>query len=258
MHSSNPSPTPCSFDWITIPAGECLLGSHSRRDRDLWDDEKPQHRVHLPEYRIARVPVTVAQFGAFVAATGYRTTAEQLGSAFAWTTRWEELPGAAWHHPRGPEGPAAPDDHPATCVSWFDARAFCAWAGARLPGEAEWEKAARGDDGRLWPWGDEPPAPERCNFDRLVATTTPVGSYPAGASPHGLLDAAGNVWEWCHSLHRPYPYDPVDGREDPEAPGVRVVRGGCFTSDFRLVRCAVRSGYDPDDRHGITGFRVAT
>jgi len=265
-----PKKAPIDFDWVTIPAGEFLMGSDPARDRLAYDDETPQHRLYLPAYRIARTPVTVAQFAAFVAANpGYRTTAEQRGSAWNWTgSEWKNIQGADWAHPRGPGSDVRDrQDHPVTCVSWDDAMAFCRWAGVRLPSEAEWEKAARGTDGRLWPWGDREQDERLCNFNMNVGDTTPVGRYPDGASLYGVLDMAGNVWEWTRSLwgkdvQKPdyrYPYDPNDGREDPNAPDtvLRVLRGGSFWTGARYVRCAVRGRLSPDNR-GDFGFRVVS
>ena len=248
---AEPAAGPIAFDWVTIPAGEFLMGSDKTKDKLAYDDEMPQHRLYLPEYRIARMPVTVAQFAAFVAANpGYRTTAEEQGSTWSYTgSEWKDVKGADWAHPHGPQSDVkVKQDHPVTCVSWHDALAFCTWAGVRLPTEAEWEKAARGPNGRIWPWGDREPNSGVCNFNMTVKDTTPVGRYPDGKSPYGLLDVAGNVWEWTGSLwgtdvSNPefgYPYDPKDGRENPNAPDTvrRVLRGGSFRSDAQLVRCA--------------------
>ncbi len=262
---------PIEFDWAPIPAGEFLMGSDKTKDTQAYDDETPQHPLYLPEYRIARVPVTVAQFAAFMAANpGYRTTAEQQGSAWSYTgSTWEEVKGADWAHPRGPGSDVrAKQDHPVTCVSWHDALAFCKWAGVRLPTEAEWEKAARGDKGFIWPWGDREPNSGVCNFNMTVGDTTPVGSYPDGKSPYGVLDMAGNVWEWTSSLwgkdrQKPefgYPYDAKDGRENPNAPDsvVRILRGGSFWNDAQNVRCACRLRLNPLVRDVNFGFRVVS
>ena len=184
----------------------------------------------------------------------------------------KEIKGADWAHPRGPKSDVrAKQDHPVTCVSWHDAVAFCKWAGVRLPTEAEWEKAARGTDGRIWPWGNQGPNSGVCNFNMTVKDTTPVGRYPDGKSPYGLLDVAGNVWEWTSSLwgkeeqcDRPefgYPYDAQDGRENSNAPDKvrRILRGGSFWDVAQGVRCACRHGHCPDDRDDFSGgFRVVS
>ena len=168
--------------------------------------------MSLPEFYIGKYPVTNAQYAAFVKATGGRGLSGWLSES---TLRGKEA-------------------HPAVNVSWRDAAAFCRWLGQgtglafRLPTEAEWEKAARGADGRIYPWGDAPPDETLCNIDGTVGDTTPVGTYPKGASPCGALDMAGNVWEWTGSLYKEYPYDAADGREDPSGGGLRVVRGGSW------------------------------
>jgi len=223
---------PIAFEWVTIPAGEFLMGSDKTKDKQAFDDETPQHTLILPEYRIARVPVTVAQLAAFVKATGFQTAAGLDAEKKA--------------------------HHPVTNVSWHDAVAFCQWAGVRLPTEAEWEKAARGADGRIWPWGNQQPTAKLCNFNNTVKDTTPVGRYPDGASPFGVLDMAGNVWEWTSSLSKSYKYDAQDGREDPAGSGARALRGGSFGRGARRVRCACRGWLYPDDRDDRNGFRVVS
>jgi formylglycine-generating enzyme required for sulfatase activity len=232
--------TPIAFDWVTIPAGEFLMGS-DRIDKSFFEhlisgknNETPQHRVYLPEYRIARVPVTNVQYKLFVDATGHSAPEH-------------------WENGRIPDGK---ENHPVVYITWRDAQVFCKWAGVQLPSEAEWEKAVRGTDGRIWPWGDEAPDENRCNFNNNVRDTTPVGKYPDGASPYGCLDMAGNVWEWTSSKYQNYPYDPNDGREDPEGDARRVLRGGSFIYDRQYVRCAFRDYWGPVNRLSPNGFRV--
>lgn len=258
---------PIEFDWVTIPAGEFGMGSDKQKDRDDQDNELPQHRLFLPEYRIARGPVTVAQFAQFVAATNYKTTAEVQGSAWGWNGKqWANIEGVNWAHPRGPKSDVEQkENHLVTAVSWHDAVAFCAWATAeyakagqnlniRLPTEAEWEKAARGTDVRLYPWGNEAPDAKRCNFDMNIKDTTPVGQYPKGV--YDLVDMAGNVWEWTNSKYKGYPYAAEDGREDAAGGDGRVLRGGAFISNRNKVRCAARDFNDPVYRSYNLGFRV--
>ncbi len=239
--------------WITIPAGEFTMGTDPKKDpfaQDGWykdwiaKTELPQHKITLPEYQIARVPVTNEQWGQFLQGSGYQ-----------WATR-DEL----WKDglPRGKE------KHPVVYVTWHDAIAFCGWAGVRLPTEAEWEKAARGPDGRLFPWGNEDPTKELCNFNQNVKDTTPVGQYPKGKSPYGCLDMAGNVWEWCSSAwgtngDKPdfgYPYKVGDGREDLTRTDVlRIFRGGYWSNNPSYVRCAFRNRLNY--YYYNVGFRVA-
>jgi formylglycine-generating enzyme len=209
LNESGTNYTPITFDWVTISAGEFLMGSDKAKDKDAYDDELPQHTLYLPAYKIARGPVTVAQFAQFVTATGCKTTAEQQGSSWNWGKQdeqwqWQEIKGAYWAAPRGASSDVrGKQNHPVTCVSWHDAQKFCAWAGVRLPSEAEWEKAARGsstgsETGRIYPWGDEAPDQSRCNFNMNVQDTTAIGHYPPAAN--GLLDMTGNVREWTSSL----------------------------------------------------------
>jgi formylglycine-generating enzyme required for sulfatase activity len=228
------------------------MGSDPRRDKDADADEQPQHRVHLPEYSIARVPVTLRQFVAFVEATDYRTQAERQGSEFT------------WYQPYGRGSDARHKaQHPVTCISWDDALALCQWANVRLPSEVEWEKAARGTDGRIYPWGDQSPTAQLCNCNRWVGETTPVERYPNGASPFGVLDMAGNVWEWCGDWYEEDAYRKRAGREvrnpvGPKSGTYRILRGGSWYNDRLYVRCAFRNRYYPDDGNvNLGGFRVA-
>jgi formylglycine-generating enzyme required for sulfatase activity len=230
--------------------------------------EFPQHQLYLPAYQIARVPVTVAQFSAFVQATGYRTTAELSGTSWCINEAgWFQVQGASWQRPQGREiENDAKSDHPVTCVSWHDAIAFCRYAQVCLPTEVEWEKAARGTDGRLFPWGNEAPDAQHCNYAFEIGDTTPVGAYPLGASPYGLLDMAGNVREWTSTLWGPYadppayayPYNPSDGRENEAATDdlCRVMHQGSFASSVKNVRCACHHGNPPTHRDCVSGFRV--
>lgn len=234
---------PLDIEWITIPAGPFLMGSDKSKDAEAYDDETPQYSVHLPEYHIARHPITNAQYLQFVNASGHRTPKHWVNGKIA----------------------AGKEDHPVVNVTWHDACAWCAWASTvsgrsiRLPSEAEWEKASRGTGGRIYPWGNEPPDDSRCNFGDHVGGTTPVGHYPGAASPYGVLDMAGNVWEWTSTQWRPYPYNASDGREragGEEDDALRVVRGGAFDLNGRYVRCAARVRYNPLSVSRNFGFRV--
>jgi formylglycine-generating enzyme required for sulfatase activity len=193
------------FDWVDVPAGDYPVG------RDGGEHDV----VDVAAFELARTPVTNAQYAAFV---------EDAGA---------EPP---------PHGPA-PDDHPAAFVDWHDASAFCAWAGGRLPTEAEWEKAARGADGRRWPWGNDDDASRAAVGRGIGGTTAPVGAHPGGTSPYGLQDMAGNVWEWTSSEY---------------GGGEMVLRGGSFASPgLAWARSAMRSRTRPERRQAHNGFRVA-
>ena len=265
-------PAKIDFAWVHIPAGEFLMGSDKRTDKEAQDAETPQHKLYLPDYYIARVPVTVAQFTQFINATGHKTLAEEKGLAWNWAEKdgkwqWLEIKGAYWAKPSGPQSDVnAKSDHPVTCVSFYDVQAFCTWAGVRLPTEAEWEKAARGTDGRIYPWGNQAPDKSLGNFNMDVRDTTPVGSYAKGASPYGCLDMAGNVVEWTSSLwgkdvNKPafgYPYKATDGRESGAGDDytIRIARGGGWTTATSWVRAAARYSYPQFYRSVFLGFRV--
>jgi formylglycine-generating enzyme required for sulfatase activity len=234
--------SPIRVEFVLVPAGEFLMGSDPRVDKDASAAEQPQHRLYLPEFYIGKYPVTNEQYAAFVKATH----------------------GAVPRHWENGQIPADKKGHPVVNVTWQDAFAFCQWVSQasgktiRLPTEAEWEKAARGDDGRIYPWGNDPPTKELCNFGNNVGGTTPVGQYPAGASLCGALDMAGNVWEWTGSLYRRYPYQPEDERNSPDDKGLRILRGGSFGHVALFVRCACRRWPSPFDRNDDRGFRVVS
>ena len=227
-------PAILGIEWVAIPGGVLSMGSSAHRDALAQPAEMPTHDVGLPSYWIARCPITNYQYQAFVFATEHPCPPH-------------------WRNGTFPDGK---QDHPVVNISWPDALAFCHWANVQLPSEAEWEWAARGSDTRLWPWGNEPPTPMRCNFGLMIANTTPVAFFPGGATPHGVQDMAGNVWEWTRSLWLPYPYQADDRRENEAAIGLRVVRGGSFDSEARQVRCAHRSAINPAYGYDDVGMRV--
>ncbi len=253
-----------SMEMVRVPPGEFLIGSG---DGDLHadDNEKPQRWVLLQDFWIGRYDVTNAQFGAFVQTTHYKTTAEREGGIWGGMS---EHAGATWLHPQSKDSSiSGKDSHPVVQVSWEDAVCFCAWVslttGKRvaLPTEAQWEKAARGLDGQLYPWGYQAPTSKRLNSFQSINDTTEVGEYsPAGDSPYGAADMAGNVRQWTSSLHKNYPYYPHDGRENQTIPASRILRGGSFLIGARYVakevRCAARFSAVQDDYSNDIGFRV--
>jgi formylglycine-generating enzyme required for sulfatase activity len=259
-----------ALELVRVPEGDFVMGSDKAKDPLAADDEQPQHTVFLSEYAIGKFEVTVAQFAAFAQASNYQTTAEKEGSAFVWNgTNWADTKGANWQHPRGPNSDVSQkQNHPVTCVSWDDASAFCLWASqqtgkdVRLPTEAQWEKAARGTDARLYPWGNEAPDAARSNFNLNVKDTTPVGQYsPNGDSPYGCADMAGNLWEWCVDWYDENAYKnlPSGQIKDPVGPAngtYRVVRGGSWGGNVDWVRCATRLWNHPLNRSVDQGFRV--
>ncbi|NWG05950.1 MAG: SUMF1/EgtB/PvdO family nonheme iron enzyme [Chloroflexi bacterium] len=235
---------------VKILAGPFLMGSTPEQaqraikdgaDKDWVKDEQPQHTVELAEYFIGKYPVTNQQYQAFVKEGG--------------------KPPSGWDGDQFPQGK---DAQPVVNVSWEDAVAYCKWLNEktkkkyRLPTEAEWEKAARGEDGRIWSWGNEFGEKNANTLEAGIRDTTPVGQFsPQGDSPYGCADMVGNVWEWTHSLYEPYPYKADDGREDESASGSRVLRGGSFNNNSRNARGACRYRYLPDSLYYGIGFRVA-
>ena len=254
--------------FVDIPAGPFTMGSDPAVDprafeNERWSRNRTQGRVDLPTFAIGRYEVTVAQFRAFAIDAGVGVDAEALRGS---------------------------PDHPVGSVSWPDALRYCRWLEATLrewpgtptvlrrridegwrvtlPTEAQWEKAARGIDGRIYPWGNEPPQ-GRANFGRAGPRAgrrgaadstdpgpTPVGSFDCPACPFDLRDMSGNVWELTRSPYQPYPYDETDDDANLETDALFVMRGGSFADPAANVRAAIRGGADPGARRPFIGFRV--
>lgn len=236
-------------DMVLIPMGPFTIGSNAGPE-----DERPQHRVALGEYLIDRNKVTNAQFAGFIDARGTHAADGQ---------RWFDTDdNDARIHRRNGRWSADPghENDPVVEASWHGARAYCEWLGKRLPTEAEWEKAARGTDGRKFPWGNEPPDKTRAHFGGGWNELKPVGSLPKGASPFGVLDMAGNGWEWVSSAYLPYPYDPKDGREDLHRDLVRGTRGGGHDSrpdELTATHRGRQVSRNPRGGHHNISFRCA-
>ena len=195
------------LDWVAIPAGVAIIGADVPGPATSEGLDEPPATVDQPAFRIARSPVTNAEYAAFTRATGHARPAHWLDD----------------------EPPRGLSRHPVTHVDWTDALAYCAWVGVRLPTEAEWEKAARGADGRRYPWGAARATPREANCGGWFGATTEVGGFPAGASPYGVLDMAGGVWEWTAS--------PADA----SAQGRRVLRVGRSSIRGRSTVCGARA-----------------
>ena len=249
---------------VYVPGGTTRIGADAD-DPAALPSEQPAFDADVAPLFLDRAPVTVARFRDFAEATGYATEAERLGDAAVLdpSAGWQLVPGAAWPRPLGPGGPAAPPDHPVTQVSFGDAEAFCAWAGGRLPTEVEWEHAARGGTNRRhrYAWDGEfmdggHPHANTLNTDDGFSTTSPVGTF--GATPLGLTDLGGNVWEWTDAWYRPYaerdqPFAPTEASE-------RVLRGGSFLchADYcHGYRVSARSHATPGSALYNAGFRCA-
>lgn len=267
--ATKPRPTPTSgfptqraqdgAVMILIPAGEFPMGS-SPSDPATQNDQIPIHTVFLDAFWIDREEVTNGQFRKFVAETGYKTEAEKLGWGWVVYPDWVKRNGASWHSPEGPGANVdARLDHPVVQVSWNDARAYCNWAGKRLPTEAEWEKAARGSDGRLYPWGNTFDSRRANTNNGGNGTTLPVGSYPSGVSPYGVLDMAGNVWEWVNDFYGEHYYrdSPSKNPQGPEQGQNHVLRGGAWIDNEVLARAPYRLQLEPFYSGIAVGFRCA-
>lgn len=266
---------PFKPEMIHIPAGPFLMGTSDQqidrlaqeldmakrwREKGYFGREQPQHTVTLPDYHIGKYPVTVGEFRRFVETGGYQHHRYWTEAGWEWCEAEGKTKPTHWDD----EQWTGDDRLPVVGVSWYEAYAYCKWLSEatgrdyRLPTEAEWEKAARGADGRMYPWGDIFDA-AHCNTRASELNhTTPVGQYsPAGNSPYGCVEMVGNVSEWTTSKYRPYPYDANDRREDPAGEAERATRGGSWHSLVLRARAVSRGMNDPFFTDNDLGFRCA-
>jgi len=241
---SAPRPVGHAADMVLIPAGEFLMGS----DRpDAPADEQPVHRVHVPSFYIDRHEVTNAEYRRFVIETGH-------------TPPRSDAPWATQYNWTGSDFPSGTDEYPVVLVNWHDASAYAAWAGKRLPTEAEWEKAARsGMAGKKFPYGDRLELNQANYYKSYLREKKlrPVGSFEPSAL--GLYDMAGNVWEWCQDWYRS-DYYRSGAAVDPQGPpngDYKVIRGGSWMNDEPLLQSSRRGKYSPDQKSPSIGFRCA-
>jgi len=241
-------------EMVLVPAGEFVMGSDKKIDRVAYRSELPQRRVYLDAFEIGRYEVTALEYLKFVLATG-------------------RPPQLDWRYDGG-NFQEAMAHHPIMHVSWYDADAFCRWAGKRLPTEAEWEKAARGEDGRINPWGNQPAGLSRVNFGRtglsgpvrdrperllLYPPIISVDKYENGVSPYGAYQMLGNVSEWVADWYDKDYYAAAPGRnpQGPETGTQKAFRGGGWMDSTTTMRAAMRNGTDPNTKINWMGFRCA-
>jgi formylglycine-generating enzyme required for sulfatase activity len=228
---------------VFIPAGNFKMGcDQAHNGGELCNGDELLHTVYLDAYQIDKNLVTTAQYAQCVAA-GHCTAPGDTSSNLRLSYY----------------GNSSYSNYPVIHVNWDQSNAYCAWAGKRLPSEAEWEKAARGSsDTRAYPWGDATPTCALANSNYCVNDTSAVGSYPGGASPYGVLDMAGNVWEWVTDWLGPnYLVEPHENPLGPATGELRVIRGGFYFDDAKYVRATMRAGHDPNDATDYIGFRCA-
>jgi formylglycine-generating enzyme required for sulfatase activity len=235
-------------EWVLVPAGEFEMGAEGS---PAGPDEGPRHRVFLDAFQIGKYEVTNRQYHAFVKATGHRVPENSDAKYNIW---------------RGDQLLDGTTDLPVINVDWDDATAYCKWIGGRLPTEAEWEKAARGTDGRTFPWGNEPVSGNRANYSFSpvpmwdgIATLAKVNQYEFGRSPYGAFEMAGNVWEWVQdwydeSYYKSSPSKNPTGASDGQK---RVIRGGSWRNTEEVLRSANRNSHPPSDRRVYIGIRCA-
>jgi len=246
--ASASAPTENPTEWILIPAGEFTMGADGSADAD----ERPAHKVHLDNYYIGKYEVTNRHYESFVDATNHRVPENCCDPRYNIWRGKDSLPGT--------------DETPVVNVSWDDAVAYCKWAGGRLPTEAEWEKAARGTDGRKFPWGNDPASTNRANFTAESftfwegpATLAKKDQYEFGRSPYGAYEMAGNVWEWVQDFYDAdyYKNSPPKNPQGPSNGKDRIVRGGSWQNTPEILRTTNRNKHAPEDRRTYIGIRCA-
>ena len=239
-------------NWVAIPLGSFLMGAQKREisgpnyDPEAFPDEAPVYEVKLRRFRIRRFLATVQEFAEFMKMGGYAARkhwVEGFGTFEApedWQTQ-KEFP-----------------NRPVTGVSWFEAAAYCAWAGGRLPTEAEWERAARGPQRSRYPWGNQPVLDtSHANYNMVVGYATPVGLFPSGSTSEGLCDMLGNVWEWCGDWFADYGTGRSESFSGPKEEKHKALRGGAWLNEPRHVRVSNRGRNVPTHRYSNVGFRCA-
>jgi formylglycine-generating enzyme required for sulfatase activity len=246
---------------VLVPAGEFIMGTSDkqaeylartlRADRNWLKWEQPQRRIYLDAYYIDIYPVTNEQYGQFLA---WILQSKDHSRCHPDEPRGKDHTARYWNDPK-----CNSPQQPVVGVDWWDSYAYAAWAGKRLPTEAEWEKAARGTDGRIWPWGNQWDKSQCNTSDGGPGVTTPVGRYPQGVSPYGCHDMAGNVWEWCADWFAEdyYRRGPLRNPTGPERGSARVLRGGAWSFVPWYARCADRSRLAPASWFLCWGFRCA-
>lgn len=264
---------PLSGD-VEVDGGIFLLGA-TRDQPFAYDNEKWAHPVLLAPYRIAKAPVTQEEFAAFVDDGGYRRRELWAPDGWEWRTSagaehpvyWRRGPGGDWQRRHFDQWLDLEPHRPVGYVNWYEADAYCRWAGRRLPSEVEWERAATGHADpagpgptkRMQPWGDAPAEPHRVNFEWRAMDTLDVAALPDGDSPVGCRQMAGNVWEWTASTFAAYPNYERDAYADNSEPFFgrrKVLRGGSWMTRPRYARTTLRNYFDPDERENLVGFRT--
>jgi iron(II)-dependent oxidoreductase len=272
LRPEDPTP-PVDLDFrpgdVSVPGGTFMLGADPS-EPFVFDNEKWAHPIDVAPFRIAATPVTNAEFQAFVEDGGYRRRECWGRRGWDWRRReraehplfWQQ-DGRRWFERRFDLLVPLDPWHPVVHVNWYEAEAFCRWAGRRLPTEAEWELAATLDPAtdrkRRFPWGDASPTPECANLDYRAVGTLDVRALPAGDSPVGCRQMIGNVWEWVADTFEPYPgfvCDPYKEYSEPHFGDKKVLKGGCWTTRSRLIRATWRNFFKRQRRNVFAGFRT--